>query len=166
MADRAVTSAGLELALAHAGPADQGELFEIWMEAVKEGGAFPRQPPVTDAEFRGAWLQGMTAVIAARVNGRMAGSYFLRPAYPGLAGHIANAGYLVASEFRGRGVGTALAEHSFQEAKRNGFDAMLFQLVLESNPSRHLWERLGFQLVGRVPAVVDGQAALLFWREL
>ena len=166
MADRVSTSGGIEVTLARAGPADQADLFEVWMEAVKEGGAFPRQPPVTDAEFRGAWMQGMTAVVAARVDGQIAGSYFLRPAYPGLAGHIANAGYLVASEFRGKGVGTALAEHSFEEARRNGFDAMLFQLVLESNPSRRLWERLGFNEVGRIPDVVNGQSALLFWREL
>lgn len=166
MTDRVTTSGGVEVALAHAEPADQAELFEVWMEAVDEGGAFPRKPPVTDAEFRGAWMQGMTAVIAARVDGRMAGSYFLRPAYPGLAGHIANAGYLVHREFRSKGVGTALAEHSFEEARRNGFNAMLFQLVLESNPSRRLWERLGFDEVGRIPDVVDGTAALLFWREL
>lgn len=166
MGKRVVTTGGLELALEHAGPADQAELFEVWMEAVREGGAFPRRPPVTDAEFRGAWMQGMTAVIAARVDGRMAGSYFLRSAYPGLAGHIANAGYLVHSDFRGKGVGTALAEDSFEEARSHGFDAMLFQLVLESNPSARLWRRLGFEEVGRIPKVVDGQAALLFWREL
>jgi L-amino acid N-acyltransferase YncA len=166
MLARVVTSGGLEVDVSPAGPADHAELFGMWLEAVEEGGAFPRRPPTTDAEFRGAWMQGMTAVVAARVDGRIAGSYFLRPAYPGLAAHVANAGYLVASEFRGRGVATALAEHSFEEAKRNGFDAMLFQLVLESNPSRRLWERLGFEQVGRVPDVVEGQAALLFWREL
>ena len=164
--DRVTTSGGVTLVLAHAGPADQAELFEVWMEAVAEGGAFPRKPPVTDAEFRGAWMQGMTAVVVARSDGRMAGSYFLRPAYPGLAGHIANAGYLVPSEFRGKGVGTALAEHSFSEGRRNGFDAMLFQLVLETNPSARLWRRLGFDEVGRIPDVVEGKAALLFWRAL
>ncbi|MGI8715938.1 MAG: hypothetical protein ACR2NR_22710 [Solirubrobacteraceae bacterium] len=37
---------------------------------------------------------------------------------------------------------------------------MLFQLVLEGNPSRRLWERMEFVEVGRVPDAFNGQAAL------
>lgn len=166
MGDAVITKAGLELVVAPATPADHGEIFAIWSKVAAEPGVFPRKPPVTESEFRGAWLQGMTTVVAARAGGRLAGSYFLRPAYPGLAGHIANAGYIVAPDLRGRGVGTALAEHSFGEARRNGFDAMLYQLVIESNPSRRLWERLGFEQVGRIPEAVEGEEALLYWRSL
>ena len=166
MGESVFTSDDLELVLSAAGPADHGEIFSLWAEVSAEPGVFPRRPPVTESEFRGAWLQGMTAVMAARLSGRLAGSYFLRPAYPGLAGHIANAGYIVAPDLRGRGVGTALAEHSFAEARRNGFDAMLYQLVIESNPSRRLWERLGFENVGRIPEAVEGQEAYLYWRSL
>lgn len=147
-------------------PADEQELFEAFAEAVAEGGAFPRRPPADRATFRAAWLEGMTAVWVAHVGDRLAGGYFIRPAFPGTASHIGNAGYLVARDLRGRGIGRTLCEHSLEEARRHGFDAMLFQLVLESNPSRGLWERLGFVQVGRVPEAVEGEAALSYWRRL
>jgi GNAT superfamily N-acetyltransferase len=96
----------------------------------------------------------------------VAGSYFLRPAFPDSASHIANAGYLVVDAMRGRGFGRALVEHSLREARRCGFDAILFTLVLEGNPSRRLWRSLGFVEVGRIPDAVEGEAAYIYWRSL
>jgi GNAT superfamily N-acetyltransferase len=145
---------------------DEEELFAAFAATVREGGAFPRRPPADRATFRAAWLDGMTSVQVGRVANRVAGSYFLRPAFPGLAAHIANAGYLVAPELRGRGYGRALAEHSLAEARRRGFDAMLFALVLERNASRRLWRSLGFEEVGRIPDAVGGEAAYAYWRAL
>lgn len=148
-------------------PGDEDELFRAYAEAVEEGGAFPREGPTDLKMLRSAWIEGKTSVCVARLpGGRFAGSYFLRPAYPGSAAHIANAGYLVPRELRGGGIGRALAEHSFDAAREHGFDAMLFTLVLEGNPSRRLWEQLGFERVGRVPDAVGEQAALLYWRRL
>jgi GNAT superfamily N-acetyltransferase len=92
------------------------------------------------------------------------GSYFLRPAYADAAAHIANAGYLVVDDVRRRGFGRALAEHSLDEARRPGFDAMLFTLVLDRNPSRRLWVSLGFAEIGCIPNAFDGQSAYIYWR--
>jgi ribosomal protein S18 acetylase RimI-like enzyme len=141
-------------------------LLAAYTEVVEDGGAFPRRPPVDRETFRSAWLDGMTTVQVARSDGHFAGSYFLRPAYPDAAAHIANAGYLVPRELRGRGCGRALAEHSLAEAARRGFGAMLFTLVLESNPSRKLWTSLGFDEVGCIPDAVDGEDAYVYWRSL
>lgn len=147
-------------------PADERTAFAAWSDVVEEGGAFPRSPPATVETFRSAWIDRSTAVRVARLKGEFAGSYFLRPAYPDLAGHIANAGYLVVKQLRRRGIGRKLLEHSLDQARAYGFDAMLFTLVLEENPSRHLWESEGFREVGRIPNAVDGQCALIYWREL
>jgi L-amino acid N-acyltransferase YncA len=43
---------------------------------------------------------------------------------------------------------------------------MLFNLVQEHNPSRRLWEKLGFEQVGRVPDAIEGEAAFIYWRPL
>ena len=102
----------------------------------------------------------------ARHDGSLAGSYYLKPNFPGRAAHIANAGYFVVPAFRGQGVGEALVRHSFDEARRLGFDAMQFNLVFASNPARRLYERLGFQVVGRIPEAVDGEDAVVYWRRL
>lgn len=145
---------------------DEDDLLIAYSAAVEEGGAFPRRPPVDREMLRCAWLERATTVQVARLSGRFAGAYFLRPAYPGLAAHIANAGYLVVSELRGRRIGSALADHSFVEARKRGFDAMLFNLVRARNPSRRLWERLGFEAIGRIPDAVEGEDALIYWRRL
>jgi L-amino acid N-acyltransferase YncA len=145
---------------------DEPELFAVFAQAVREGGAFPRRAPVDPEVFRTAWLRDAVSVQVGRLDGTLIGGYFLKPNFPGLAGHVANAGYVVSASHRRRGFGRALAEHSLAEARRHGFDAMMFNLVLEHNPSRALWHSLGFRQIGRIPDAVDGQAALMYWRAL
>ena len=58
-------------------------------------------------------------------------------------------------------------EDSLAEAKRAGFEAMMFNLVFEQNPARRLWEAAGFEVIGRIPRAIDGeQDALIYFREL
>jgi hypothetical protein len=45
-----------------------------------------------------------------------------------------------------------------------GFDAIQFNLVFASNPARQLYEQLGWQQIGRVPAAVDSEDAIIYWR--
>jgi GNAT superfamily N-acetyltransferase len=145
---------------------DREELFELFGQIVEEGGGFPQEPPVSEADFERVWLTGKSAVIVARADGLLAGAYYLAPNFAGRAAHIANAGYMVRGDLRGQGVGRALVEHSLAEAKRLGFDALMFNLVFESNPARRLYESLGFEAVGRVPEAVDGEAAVIYWLKL
>jgi ribosomal protein S18 acetylase RimI-like enzyme len=146
--------------------ADQAELFDLYAAVVAEGGAFPRRSPADEAMFREAWIDGKTVVYVAQVEGRLAGSYYLAPNFPGEAGHIANAGYMVHRDFRRRGLGRGLIEHSIATAGELGFDALMFNLVQEENPSHRLYERLGFEIVGRVPEAVGGRDALVYWRRV
>ena len=57
-------------------------------------------------------------------------------------------------------------EHSLREARRLGFDAMMFNLVFESNPARAMYDQLGFDEVGRIPDAVEGEDAVIYWRSL
>ena len=43
---------------------------------------------------------------------------------------------------------------------------MQFNLVFASNPARRMYRQLGFQEVGRIPAAVDGEDAVVYWRGL
>jgi ribosomal protein S18 acetylase RimI-like enzyme len=52
------------------------------------------------------------------------------------------------------------------EASAAGYTAMMFNLVMESNPSRHLYESLGFQRIGTIPDVHGTESALIYWRAL
>jgi ribosomal protein S18 acetylase RimI-like enzyme len=145
---------------------DSDELFELYALVVQEGGAFPAAAPARREEFQRTWMEGKTIVLVARSAGRLAGSYHLLPNFSGRAAHIGNAGYMVHPSFRRQGIGRALVDHSIAEAPRHGFDALMFNLVFESNPARHLYEGFGFEAVGRVPEAVDGEDAIVYWRKV
>jgi GNAT superfamily N-acetyltransferase len=156
-----------ELAIAPFRAEEEDELYAAFAAVVEEGGGYPQGPPTTREGFRAVWFgPGVAAARVARVDGEFAGAYYLKPNFPGRAGHIANAGYLVVPEKRGRGVGAALGVDSHDVAREHGFDAMMFNLVFESNPAARLYERLGFVQIGRIPEAVEGEAARIYWRSL
>ena len=63
---------------------------------------------------------------------------------------------MVASTARGRGVGQAMGAHSLDEARRLGYRAMQFNLVVATNePSLALWLKMGFKIVGTLPEAFD-----------
>jgi ribosomal protein S18 acetylase RimI-like enzyme len=156
----------VDLQIRETRPEDREELFALFRLIIDEGTGFPQAPPVSDEDFERVWERGKTAVIVARSSGVLAGAYSLAPNFAGRAAHIANAGYMVHPAHRRQGVGRALVEHSCDEASRHGFDALMFNLVFESNPARRLYERLGFEAVGRVPEAVDGEDAVIYWKKL
>ena len=102
----------------------------------------------------------------ARFEGSLIGAYYLKPNFVGRAAHIANAGYFVLAPYRNTGVGRTLVEHSLREARRLGFDAMMFNLVFESNSARSMYRRLGFEEIGRIPGAIEGEDAVMYWRSL
>ena len=145
---------------------DYDDLFNAFSRVVAAGEGFPQAPPLTRDDFDAYWIKTSSAVSVAKFGGYLVGAYYIRPNFVGRAAHIANAGYFVLAPYRGTGVGTQLVEHSLHEARRLGFDAMLFNLVFESNPARGMYSRLGFEEVGRIPRAVEGEDALLYWRSL
>jgi GNAT superfamily N-acetyltransferase len=151
--------------LRDAEPDDRDALWAIFEHVVATGQGFPDAPPLDDARFAASWVDPPVVVVAVD-DGRVVGAYYLKPNFPGKAAHIANAGYVVAEAARGRGIGRALVEDSIQRAPAAGFDAIQFNLVFESNPARALYEELGWREVGRLPRGVDGEPALIYWRDV
>jgi ribosomal protein S18 acetylase RimI-like enzyme len=159
--------AGLDLTVADAQPEDHDELYVRFGEIVAAGEGYPQAPgPLSVEDFDEYWFTGKSLVAVARSDGAIAGSYYLKPNFPGRAAHIANGGYFVVRELRSLGIGRALVEDSLVQARDLGFDALQFNLVFASNPARRLYERMGFEAVGRVPEAVDGEDAIVYWRRL
>src|SRR6266536_101405 len=85
-------------------------------------------------------------------DGTVVGTYILRPNQLGPGSHVANAAFMVEPNAQGLGVGRRMAEHCLSEARRKGFRAIQFNFVVSTNTSAiHLWEQLGFKIVGTLP---------------
>ncbi len=149
-----------------AGPNDHDELFAAFERIVRDGEGFPLAPPLSRAEFDDYWFGLNSAVWVVRIDGVLAGGYYVKPNFVGRAAHIANAGYFVVEAYRGRGLGQHMVAHSFGEARRLGFDAMQFNLVFASNPARRMYRKLGFSEIGVLPDAVEGEDAVICWRSL
>lgn len=154
-----------EPVLTDATEADRPRLFEIFADAVARGEGYPETAPLQGDRFAASWIDP-PVVVVARLDGEVVGAYYVKPNFPGRAAHIANAGYLVARVRRGAGIGRTLVEDSIGRARAAGFDAIMFNLVFESNPARALYERLGWYEIGRVPRAVDGEPAVIYWRDV
>ena len=150
--------------------ADHGELFTAFGAVVAAGEGYPQAPgaALTWPDFEQYWLTPARVSVVARSaeRQRFAGAFTMKANGIGRAAHVGNAGYFVVPEFRALGLGEALVLHSFDVARRHGFDALQFNFVFESNPARRLYERLGFEIIGRVPEVIDGEAVFVYWRRL
>lgn len=133
---------------------------QIWptLQAIAAGGevfVWPRD--ISFEQARHLWMELPQAVyVAERDDGVILGSYYVKPNQMGGGAHVCNAGYAVADAARGQGVAAALCEHSQQQARELGFSAMQFNFVVSSNESAvHLWTRLGFETVGRLPGAFE-----------
>jgi ribosomal protein S18 acetylase RimI-like enzyme len=117
------------------------------------GDTYTFSPQSTEREIRVAWVEvPANTFVACDSDGRILGTYFIKPNQPGLGAHVCNCGYVVAPQAQGQGVATLMCEHSQAEAIAMGFRAMQFNFVVATNVRAiRLWEKLGFSVVGRLP---------------
>lgn len=127
-------------------------VWPIFHEVVAAGDTYSYAPDTTLEEARNLWSGGGTRCFLATDGATSVGCYMLKANQPGLGNHVANAGYMVSSVARGRGIARQLCEHSLQQARNGGFTAMQFNFVVSSNEvAVGLWRKLGFDIVGRIP---------------
>jgi L-amino acid N-acyltransferase YncA len=132
--------------------ADRDAIWNIFHEIVAAGDTYAFDPNMSREDALAYWFRADTHTYVAENNGRVVGTYILRPNQPGPGSHVANAAFMVAPEARGLGVGRSMAEHSLAEAHRLGFRAMQFNFVVSTNASAiQLWQQLGFKIVGTLP---------------
>ncbi len=65
---------------------------------------------------------------------------------------VVTASFMVAGDARGQGIGRALGEYPCSWAQEQGYPAMQFNAVVESNHAAvRLWQALGFHVIETVP---------------
>jgi len=133
--------------------ADEDAIWSIFHAVVASGDTYAFDPQTSREDALSYWFRpGTHTYVAENDEGRVVGTYVLRPNQPALGSHVANAGFMVSPMARGSGVGRQMAEHCMAEARRLGFRAMQFNFVVSTNePAVRLWQHLGFEIIGTLP---------------
>lgn len=137
-------------ATSHDWPAIWPFLHEI--VAAGETYTYPRD--LGQEQARRLWMPGPPArtVVAVDEAGEVMGSARMNPNHLGGASHIAGASFMVDPRYAGRSVGRALGTHVLELARAEGYRAMQFNAVVESNTHAvALWTSLGFEVMTTLP---------------
>ena len=138
---------------------DEDAVWAIFHEVVQAGDTFTYDPDTSREDALAFWFATGNRTFVALLDDEIVGSYFIKPNQPGLGSHVANAGYMVRGDMRGRGVGRAMCEHSLEAARQAGFQAMQFNIVISTNTGAvQLWQSMGFTIVGTLPKVFRHKA--------
>lgn len=131
-------------------PSDETSLFAIYQESVRAGHYFFYESDSFHA-FQKEFLSS-TIFVCQTASGEVVGCFYIKPNFTGRAKHIANAGYMVRSDYRGQGIGSLLVKSSLEIARELGFLAMQYNLVPAQNLAAcALYKKLGFDRVGTLP---------------
>jgi GNAT superfamily N-acetyltransferase len=132
-------------------------IYQFYSTIMAEGRTYPFPERQSLQEARPWWMEeppGRTVV--AVTDGSIVGSAKMGPNRPGRGSHIGTASFLVDPAYQGKGVGRALGEYVIDWSRAQGFRGIQFNAVVETNAAAvHLWQSLGFEVIGTVPESFD-----------
>ncbi len=133
---------------------DWPAIWPFLRDIVRAAETFAYPLDLTEDDAHGVWMlspPGRT-VVAVDDAGGVLGTATMGANRPGGGSHVASASFMVDPAAAGRGVGRSLGEHVLGWAKTQGFRAIQFNAVVESNTRAvRLWKSLGFEVIGSVP---------------
>ena len=131
---------------------DRHEVWEIFTAVIQTGDTYVFAPDTVKEDLDKHWFSPYMDTYVLEENGEILGTYIIKPNQIDLGSHIANASYMVHPNAQGKGIGKLLCEHSLMEARKFGFMAMQFNLVVSTNKvAIKLWEKYGFKIIGTIP---------------
>jgi L-amino acid N-acyltransferase YncA len=116
---------------------DWSQICPFLREIVAAGETYAYEPNMEEDTARRLWFGGPSTrtTVAIGDEGSVLGTASMYPNRPGPGSHVASASFLVDAGASGRGVGRALAEEAIAWARSNGYRAMQFNAVVETNVS-------------------------------
>ncbi len=136
---------------------DWPRIYPFWASIVAAGQSYTYPDGLSLDEARPWWMESPPGRTVVAVDGdTVLGSAHMGPNRPGRGAHVATGSFMVDPAHAGRGVGRALGEELIAWSSAQGFRAVQFNAVVETNASAvHLWQALGFRIVGTVPEAFD-----------
>jgi GNAT superfamily N-acetyltransferase len=136
-----------------AAEADWPAIWPIFRAIVRAGDTYCYDPDMDESAARTLWmLQAPGRTFVALEDDIVVGTAKSHPNQGGGGSHVATAAFMVDPHRSARGIGRALAEFVVEWARGQGFRAMQFNAVVETNRRAvTLWQSLGFEVVGTVP---------------
>jgi ribosomal protein S18 acetylase RimI-like enzyme len=139
-------------------PSDADALWAIIEPVVAAGDTWVYAPSSDREKMLGIWYSADKHSYVYEIDDQVVATFFIKANQPDLGSHVANAGYMVHPDFRGRGIAEAMCRFSLIEAKRLGFKAMQFNIVMATNVGAiRLWQKCGFEIVGIIPKAYQHQ---------
>ncbi|HEX7858021.1 MAG TPA: GNAT family N-acetyltransferase [Sphingobium sp.] len=151
---------------------DAAAIWSIIGPTIRAGETYALDPQLGEAEALAYWLGADKDTFVAEDEGTILGTYYIRANQAGGGAHVSNCGYMTSAAATGRGIAGRMCEHSLEYARSRGFKAMQFNFVVSTNDRAvRLWEKLGFEVVGRLPSAFDHPShgyvdALVMFRNL
>ena len=132
---------------------DWADTWQVIGSVFRAGETYAFSPDISQGEAHRVWVEMPSETfVAADADGRILGTYYIKPNQPALGAHVCNCGYIVREEARDRGIASEMCRHSQAEAVKRGFLSMQYNLVVSTNQAAvRLWKRHGFDIVGTLP---------------
>jgi GNAT superfamily N-acetyltransferase len=133
---------------------DWPAIWPFLRQIVAAGETFTWDRDVSEDRARAMWLlePPSRTVVAVGDDQTILGTAKMNPNHMGPASHISSASFMVDPAHAGRGVGRALGEHVLDWARGEGYRAMQFNAVVETNTRAvALWRSLGFEVLATLP---------------
>ncbi len=138
-------------------PGDAPAIAAIVCAVAAAGDTYALPRDLSPAAAEAFWIEpAPVRVLVAELDGRVVGTARYSPVRPAAGAHVATASFMVDPSASGRGVGRALGEEVLRRAADEGYSAMQFNAVVETNAAAvALWESLGFRIMTTIPAAFE-----------
>jgi GNAT superfamily N-acetyltransferase len=132
---------------------DWPRIWPFFAEIVAAGETYAYPDDLTVETGRGWWMsKPPSQTVVLYDDDHVLGSATMGANRPGRGDHVGTASFMVDPAAAGRGIGRALASYVVDWHREHGFAAIQFNAVVETNAAAvHLWQSLGFEIVGTVP---------------
>jgi GNAT superfamily N-acetyltransferase len=131
---------------------DAESLWNILEPVIRKGGTYVFSLDKSKESMMGYWMGADKTTFVVERGGELVGTFYLKSNQEGLGDHVCNAGFVVAPEAEGQGLGRWMGTIALEEAKVRGYLAMQFNFVIKSNQRAvQLWKSLGFAVIGEIP---------------